>query len=90
MKKILVIFAVLSLIAGTAFAANLNDGLTRQVYAQSKGRSVVSDKSVLFNVWYEGSGTGTIGISSSSVNLYHSGAVTSVDFKTYSKRPLNI
>lgn len=83
MKKLLVLIAVLA-IAGTAFAADLNDGLTKQVYAQSKGRSVVSDSSVLLQAWYTGTGTGTIGVSgNTSVNLYENGVLTAADVATY-------
>ena len=83
MKKILVFMAVLALLAGTAYAADLNDGLTRQVWGQSKGRSVVSDGSVAMRVWYTGSANGAINVSTNSVNLYDDGALTAVDKGTY-------
>ena len=83
MKKFLVLIAVLSLVAGTAFAADLNEGQTKQVYAQAKGRSVVSDGSVAFRVWYTGGNSPQIGVSCDSVNLYENGVLSSVSFATY-------
>jgi hypothetical protein len=77
MKKFLVLIAVLSLIAGTAYAAAVDEGLARQVWAQSKGRSVVSDGSVLFRVWYTGSSTNPgVGVSSNVVLKLYSDVAT--------------
>lgn len=82
-KKLLVIIAVLGLIAGTAYAADLNDGLTKQVWAQAKGRSVVSDGSVALRIWYVGSGAGAVSVSANSIRLYHNGTETAVNYSTY-------
>lgn len=83
MKKIFAFIAVLALLAGTAYAADLNAGLTKQVWGQTKGRSVVSDGSVIMRVWYIGSASGTVDISPNSVNLYDNGVLTSVSYLTY-------
>ena len=80
MKKLIIAIAILALFAGSAFAAALDDGMTRQVWAQSKGRAVVSDGSVVFRVWYAGSGAApAVGVSSDSVLMLY----TDVTAATY-------
>lgn len=68
MKKLFVIIAVLALMAGTVYAADLNDGLTRQVYAHSKARAVESDKSEALVIWYNGSGTNPMAVVTSNTS----------------------
>lgn len=68
MKKLLAVIAVLSLIAGTAYAAALDDGLTREVWAQNKSRAVATDGSAAIKIWCLSGGAArpAIGVSSST------------------------
>lgn len=72
-KKLLVIIAVLSLLAGTAYAAALDDGLTREVWAQNKGHSVVTDSSAVIKIWAlpGGAANPALGVSGSTALIIY-------------------
>ena len=77
MRKLFILIAVLALFTGTAFAGNLNDLMTAEYAADTKGRSVVSDSSVVLNIWnITGSLSPKIGVSGNTgIVFYESGQV---------------
>jgi hypothetical protein len=67
MKKILVVLAILILIAGSAYAIDMNQSITNALGAQNSARSVVTDSSAIIKIWSPGgSAHAGIGISSST------------------------
>jgi len=86
-KKLLVIIAVLGLIAGTAYAAALDDGLTREVWAQNTARSVTTDNSVFVKVWALSGGATNpgVGVSNSTTIIVYENYVTGVGHTISSK-----
>ena len=82
MKRLLLVFAVLALFNGTAFAGNLTDLQTAELAADAKGRSALSDNSVILKLWYVGDATDgqTAGVSSNTIlMLYDESSSTSID-----------
>ena len=80
MKKLLLVFAVLALFTGTAFAG-LTDLQVAELAADTKGHSVVSDDSVILKLWYTGDVTDgqSAGVSSNVVLLlYDESSSTSI------------
>ena len=64
MNKLFVLIAVLVLLTGTAFAANLNDLQTAELVADTTGRYAISDSSVAFRIWHtDASLSAQVGIS---------------------------
>lgn len=83
MKKLFIVVAILllagSVLVADANAAAMDEGMTRQVWAQTKARAITSDSSVLFRVWYTGNEVNAaVGVSSDSVMLYED--VTTADY----------
>lgn len=84
MKKFFIVVAILlmagSVLVADAFAADANEGTTREAWAMGKGRAVVSDSSAVLRVWYTGTGTATVGVSdTTALILTENGSGTTVD-----------
>jgi len=84
MRKLILALLVLTVaMSGWAYAAELTQLQTAQLAALGKGRSVVSDGSVILKVWYTGSDNGAVGVSNNSTLMLYSeyidGTATTID-----------
>lgn len=84
MKKYL--FLALSLlVAGTAFAADWDSGMTAELAAQWKGNNNVVDTPCNIAVWYDGTATdaAAIATSNTSIGIYSSATVYATPSSSY-------
>jgi len=88
MRKIFLVLVAVLLIASTAQAVEWQQSMTAENAAQPKGRSIVTDSSVVMRVWYTGtSASAAVGVSPGSVIMLYSdigaGTSTAVSSVTY-------
>lgn len=85
MRKLIIVLALLTLVCSISYAIDKDQAITNELAAQWKARSVTSDNSVLFKVWYVGTGAGpSVGVSDNvTMLLYEDCGSTSVGAGTY-------
>ena len=79
MRKILLVLVSVLLLAGIASASEWNSSFNAELSAQNTGRAVVTDSSVILQIWYTGpvEDNASVGVSADTVNLYSDGAAGS-------------
>ena len=79
MKRILISLLLALTFCVSAYGADTEKGTVAELYETNTGRSVFADNSEIVTIWYEGSSSGAIGVSTftvgstSTLNFYENG-----------------